>query len=80
MKGCVEGSLVTLGNISAARGLEPKTAISAGQRYTSDLPGLLEQPRKSCILNNPDRCAILSIRVHISELSSPPTFLVSTTF
>ena len=31
MEGCVEGSLITIGNISATRGLEPETAISAGQ-------------------------------------------------
>ena len=50
--------MFALGNISATRGLEPETAISAGQSSTSDLPGLLEQPRKSSILDNPGRCAI----------------------
>ena len=47
-----------LENITATRGLEPKTVISAGQCLTSQLPGLLEQPRQFCILNNPAKGAI----------------------
>ena len=46
------------GNISATRGLEPITAISADHCLFSELPELLSQPRKSCILDNPDRDAI----------------------
>ena len=39
-------------------GIEPETAISGGKCLISELPGLLEQPRKSCILDNPDSGAI----------------------
>ena len=58
MKGCVKGSLVYARKYFCYKGLEPDTAISTGQCSTSDLPGLLKQSRKPCILDNPDRCVI----------------------
>ena len=68
-----------LGNI-ASRGLVLETAISAGPCLTSKLLGLLEQPRKFCILDNTERGAILRMQVHMSELFSPPTSSVSSVF
>ena len=55
---CIGESGLRLKNSFGTRGLEPKTAISAGLCLNSELPGLMEQPRKSRVLDNPDKGAV----------------------